>query len=147
MEKSDLHFMLVPPNHEGETAVDNRIVRTVVGILQRARSQEGVVCWVERDRPELLPVPDHRFFRQDFVECNLALYTNQVSDGRKESPHSHLGTHISQPLHRNVDQFGHLLVAPEDLASPPPAAGWDGHACEDTVVLHQRFLEPHLDVD
>jgi len=50
------HLMIIPANSEREAAVYYALSRVVVRILERTRRDEGVVCRVERDRSELLPV-------------------------------------------------------------------------------------------
>lgn len=56
-------------------------------------------------------------------------------------------TYVSEFGHWYVDQPCHLLVPAVDLASPAPTARWDGHASENTIVLHQASIKPYLDTD
>jgi hypothetical protein len=41
----------------------------------------------------------------------------------------------------------HLFVTTKDLASSSPATRWNSHGRKDSIVLEQRALKPHFDVD
>lgn len=71
--KKDIHLVVVPANHEREAAVDQGIARLVVRVLQTTGRKEGVVVRIECYRPELFPVSDDRFLRQDLVQRDFTL--------------------------------------------------------------------------
>lgn len=59
-EEPPVHFVVVPANPKGETAVDD-VFHPVNGALERAGREERVVRRIECDGSELLPVPHIRF--------------------------------------------------------------------------------------
>ena len=59
----------------------------------------------------------------------------------------YLETYPLKALNRHVDELRHLFVAPEDLPSAPPTAGWYRHTGKQPVAFHQRLFKPELDKD
>lgn len=56
-------------------------------------------------------------------------------------------THISQSFDRNMDQFRHLLIPPDEFSRPPPTTSRDGHGGEYSVILGESLLKPHFHED
>lgn len=73
MGRVDLHVMCISANCERETAVDLRICRLEVRILQRAASQHGLLSVVEGDGTEFLPVADQVIFDDNLVNGQFSL--------------------------------------------------------------------------
>ncbi len=74
MEKKQYsHVVVIPPNGEGETALNLRVVCLQVGITQCTACKHRLLCLVEGDRTELLPVADKLILDYDLVNRKLAL--------------------------------------------------------------------------
>ena len=59
--------MAISAYHKGEATIDSGVIRPVVGILQRARCQECIMCRVKSNGAKFFPVPHERLFRHDLV--------------------------------------------------------------------------------
>ena len=77
--------MLIPANHKGETAIDNGVFGIIVGAFQRARREQGVVGWVERDGAKLFPVPYQGVLGQNFMEGQFGLRLVSAQSSRQVS--------------------------------------------------------------
>lgn len=79
----NVQFMFISPDHKGKAGTHARIRGLVAWLLQRASRQERVVRRIERNGSELFPIPDKRFFREDFMERNSALCGFRVGQRKR----------------------------------------------------------------
>jgi hypothetical protein len=82
---SNIHFMVIPPDREGEAAFDCWVFRLIVRVLQRTARQESLLGLVEGNRSKLLPVVHSRLLSEDLVERNLALGWQLATVGRSHT--------------------------------------------------------------
>lgn len=67
------HVMIVPPDREGEAALDLRIVRLKVGITQCTTRKHCLLRLIEGNRTKFLPVAHELILHYDLVNGELAL--------------------------------------------------------------------------
>jgi hypothetical protein len=66
--------VIISPDGEGEATLNFGVVGLQVGITQRTARQHRLLCLVEGNRTELLPVADELILHYDLVNCELTLY-------------------------------------------------------------------------
>ena len=70
--------MRIPPDGERKTTFQAFVFAFGIGILERARSEDGFLRLIEGDGAEFFPIADEGVFGHDFVECQFALFLHPI---------------------------------------------------------------------
>ena len=75
----DLHVVVISTDGERKAAVDGRVFRHGIRVLQAAAGKHCLLRVVESDLSEFLPVADNRLVGQNLVDGELTLMLSLVS--------------------------------------------------------------------